>query len=488
MASDKSEKTSKEEIEEIIVAGRIPLKKSTLKYEYNKEKKKGKHIPQDLAEHTFIFDTTQEGFEHTYFWLLDFISGKGYKVNKTQDYFIASELGNLYQQAGTMRTAIEKRASELLQTVGILIKSIVQLLWDLKEFDLRLKIYEKYFKGKGKEKDEGALGLKAIYLTEVDVKKGRGSINVLTTDANFATLRDAFMIAKSSDDVDKLDLNARVKNILKPRLGEYMDWAKRSYEELSSRRKIEKAYLKSQVNALKMYTAWAKPYLIATNRLMPPEKYETDADVISGFNVTKVNVSIRGKKEYKPAPTSTIILPELKKNKVFQVLELTFKYRSFPERIRTPQGQATGFRVRLEVKITPYVFTQDQLDKLEIKEEAEVWKFANLTQESIDAIRKDLELYEAEEKKEEKGKEKPKVELVFVSDLFKGLAAVAQEGKGISKGISELFGGSSKGGEAEPKLEQHNLKRAKKDAMEVVAADAWKLFELYKKDHKLITW
>ena len=151
MASDKSEKTSKEEIEEIIVAGRIPLKKSTLKYEYNKEKKKGKHIPQDLAEHTFIFDTTQEGFEHTYFWLLDFISGKGYKVNKTQDYFIASELGNLYQQAGTMRTAIEKRASELLQTVGILIKSIVQLLWDLKEFDLRLKIYEKYFKGKGKE-------------------------------------------------------------------------------------------------------------------------------------------------------------------------------------------------------------------------------------------------------------------------------------------------------------------------------------------------
>ena len=65
-------------------------------------------------------------------------------------------------------------------------------------------------------------------MDNVDIKRGRGSINMMAQDLQFVTLRDAFMTVKTLKDVDKIDLNDRVKRILKPRLAEFLEWKTRS--------------------------------------------------------------------------------------------------------------------------------------------------------------------------------------------------------------------------------------------------------------------
>ena len=105
-------------------------------------------------------------------------------------------------------------------------------------------------------------------MDKVDLQRGQGSINAMSSgNLQFVTLRDAFLSAKSPEDVDKIDLNERVKRILKPRVQEFFEWKKRSEQELRKRFEIEKTYLKSQVAALKLQSKWAKPYLKAAEKL-----------------------------------------------------------------------------------------------------------------------------------------------------------------------------------------------------------------------------
>src|SRR3989344_1541332 len=119
-------------------------------------------------------------------------------------------------------------------------------------------------------------------MDNVDVKKGRGSINMLAQDLNFLTIRDAFMIVNSVEDVEKQDLNDRVKRILKPRMQEFLEWKERSEKELLKRYEIERAYLRSQVAALKLYSGWTKPYLKTAQKL--GMKDFRSPDIVNVFN------------------------------------------------------------------------------------------------------------------------------------------------------------------------------------------------------------
>ena len=78
-------------------------------------------------------------------------------------------------------------------------------------------------------------------MDKVDIQRGQGSINALASgNLQFVTLRDAFMIVDSIKAVDDLDLNERVKRILKPRVQEFFEWRKRSEQELRKRFEVEK--------------------------------------------------------------------------------------------------------------------------------------------------------------------------------------------------------------------------------------------------------
>ena len=104
----------------------------------------------------------------------------------------------------------------------------MNIIYDLKEFQIRLKHYGASRLKNPDESKAGLLSLKQIWMDNVDIKRGRGSINMLAQDLNFVTIRDAFMIADSLNDIKNLDLNERVKRILDVKLSEFIEWKDRS--------------------------------------------------------------------------------------------------------------------------------------------------------------------------------------------------------------------------------------------------------------------
>ncbi len=422
------------------------------------------------------YDAFGESLEPAYYWTLDALKEYpfAYKTNKAEDYFAASEASFWYGDLGARRSALEKRATELVGTINVVIKSIINLLWDLKEFEQRLRHYEDYKVGGDKRKDAN-LALKAIFLTDVDIKKGRAAINSLATaDLNFVTLRDAFMAAEKPEDVDRMDLNERVKRILKPRVKEYLDWVELSGRELKSRFSIEKAYLKSQVNALSLYTRWAKPYLIATNKLIPQELEKvTDADeLVSAFDVARIYLEIFAKKD---VAISTIKLPE--DEEMFSVIEVRFVYRAIPGVVE--RGHFTH-RGRIKITFTAFVMAKKHIKLLEEKKEDELLKLATgLTEDTLASIREDLDKYIKDGKpKEEKKKERKPIKIPIIEDM-REFAKPLQEAAQSIRGMLPAPG---------PKTNKWDIGRVRKAAEEKAKKDLFKLYDNYKKMHGMVTW
>jgi len=214
------------------------------------------------------YDSIAEGLEPVYFWLLDFLrnmppAGLRYEVDKTKEDFEASVGSAFFGDIGTRATRMQEQAMKMMGTINTVIRSIINLIYDLKEFKIRLDTYDELKSEDEERRKTAELGLKQLWLDNVDIKRGRGAIHALAQQLNFVTIRDAFLYAKDSKQVDTIDLNDRVKRILKPRLEEYNKWKEYSERELRKRFNIERSYLKSQVGALKLYADWTKPYLVA---------------------------------------------------------------------------------------------------------------------------------------------------------------------------------------------------------------------------------
>ncbi len=104
---------------------------------------------ESVGEHDLIYDAFGESMEPIYYWMLDFMKDmQGYKIDKVADFFAASEASGYYGEMGQRRTAMESRiaggggGAGLFGTINLIVKSIINLLFDLKTFDLRLKNYD----------------------------------------------------------------------------------------------------------------------------------------------------------------------------------------------------------------------------------------------------------------------------------------------------------------------------------------------------------
>src|SRR3989344_7863954 len=213
----------------------------------------------EKAEYTLIYDSLGEGLEPIYFWILDFMrepypSGLGLQVEKTEEASEATASSGYFGEIGTRASVMQDRAMKMMQTVNTVIRSIINLLYDLKEFQIRLTLYDDLKHPDSEKKKSAELGLRALWMDVVDIKRGRGSINGMSQDLQFVTLRDAFIFIQTLDKIKDMDLNERVKGILKRKFEEYSAWKVQSEQELRKRYNIEKQYLKSQVASLKLYT------------------------------------------------------------------------------------------------------------------------------------------------------------------------------------------------------------------------------------------
>jgi hypothetical protein len=186
--------------------------------------------------------------------------------------------------------------------------------------------------------------------------------------AGFQTLIDAFLVAKDAKDVDKIDLNERIKRILKPRIQEFNTWVQQSEKELNKRYELEKNYLKSQVNSLKLYSRWAKPYLMAAQELESKVGGREPA-LVKTFNTILLELTLIGKKkiDVKEEAAKGNFPKEFTKLKpkrnYYSCILVDFNFRGIPQRISQQPHYLFGGKAKITFK--SYVLNEEELAKFE---------------------------------------------------------------------------------------------------------------------------
>lgn len=427
------------------------------------------------------------GLEPTYYWLTDFLEDMGYELNKTHEAISAAVASSFFSDLGAKKTRMEQAAREIMANINTVVKSIVNLIYDLKEFDRRLEIFEDIHSLNKEKKDAGEIAIKSVWMDEVDTKRGIGSINQLSSSGKleFVTLRDAFLQAKSVSDVKKMDLNTRVQRIVKSRIIEYEKWRNSYEKDLRQRRKIELAYLKSQVKSLKEYSSWARPYLISAQKLRNSQ--ELGKNMPEFFDTSKMNIIMKGKKAVNgPTINQELQLglfnrkdPFKNMETMYSIIELDFSFSSKPVLIARGEGNNYRHVGAINVIFSGYALTDSENRKIEEEEMQESLELAksveDMTKESLEAIAEDIEKYINEKEKKEISNPfkflKPIEDLNnFILDLFKPLKYI------IPKEYTRKH-----------RKNKYKLRILRKEAKEKAKKDVNTLFYLYRKANRYIT-
>jgi len=349
------------------MAGAKPISKIIEEVSPYYQEKKG---PE--SSHTIIYDSSSDTLEPIYFFILDLMNDFGLKPEKLIDNFSSTPGSAHFAELGQRATIMQQQAGKIMGDVNTVLRSVLNLIYDLKDFKMRLQQYDLLKSKKKEDQDAAVLALKQIWLDKVDFTKGNSSIKGMAlSQAGFQTLLDAFLAAKDAKDADKIDLNDRVKRILKPRLLEFNIWQKESESELRKRYELEKTYLKSQVNSLKLYSRWVRPYLKAASDLEQNEK-SRDPALVKTFNTIVLELTLLGKSKMDIADEALKgnLPAEFAKEKFlkgrrnyYSCILVDFMFRGIPQRVNQ-QGHF-AFGGRAEVTFKAYALNEDELAKFE---------------------------------------------------------------------------------------------------------------------------
>jgi len=435
--------------------------------------------------YSITYDSFGEGLEPIYFWLLDFMqdpkpSGLAMdEVVKSKDEYEAAVGSGFFSDLGQKATRMQEQAMKMMGTVNQVIRSVINLIYDLREFEIRLGTYDD-LKSNDKDKKEAAdLALKALWMDQVDIKRGRGSINMLSQQLQFVTLRDAFMYSKDEGDINKVDLNDRVKRILKSRINEYLKWKGFSETELRKRYNIEKSYLKSQVASLKHYTTWVKPYLIAAKKLgmtnfMTRSGME-NPNIVNLFNNIEMRLTLMGIKKIKPEE----VYPEYQglelESNYNSCVEVEINFRTVPKATQSQQGLVYIHSGKTQINFRAYSFTDKELKEInKLKDEEDLELIEDMTEVSLKEIQKDIEHFLG--KKEDEKKEK-----INYPSPFLGLSSGFKMSIKPLSYIPKLF--STKN--AAKSFEENKIKEYTKNGAKT---SCYVIYDLYKKSHGMFAW
>lgn len=384
----------------------------------NYYKKKGK--PE--AEHTIGYDSAAEGLEPIYFFITDLMNDFGLKTEKIVDNFTSSPGSGHFGELGQRATAMQQQGAKILGDINAVLRSVLNLIYDLKDFKMRLHQYGG-LKSKNKLiKDASILSLKQIWMDKVDILKGNSSIKSMALgQAGFSTLINAFLSVSDEKDVDRLDINDIVKRITKPRIQEFNIWLEQSEKELSKRYELEKNYLRSQVNSLKLYSRWAKPYLKAAQQLEQKESGR-NVDLVKTFNTIILELTLFGKSKFdiKSAALSGDLPQEFAREKFLKrqkrnyhvCVLVDFYFRGIPQRVSAQQAHYS-FGGKTKITFRSYVLSDEELEKLnkELSKSDldDVFRLIEgATTESLGVLQEEIDSFLDEKETEEISKEKKK--------------------------------------------------------------------------------
>ncbi len=439
-----------------------------------------------VRAHKIVYDSSSETLEPIYFWILDMMNNFfGGKVEKLIDNFSSSPGSGHFSEMGQRKSLMQKNVTETMGTINTVIKSIINIIYDLKEFEIRLDHYKALESSDKDRKEAGMLALKQIWMDNVDIKRGQGSINALASgNLQFITLRDGFMAAKSVSHIEKMDLNDRVKRILKPRFIEFEEWTKQSKQELQKRFNIERNYLKSQVNSLKLYSRWVKPYLKAATKLEENEKLsnESSPEIVTNFNTIVLELALFGKNkvdvEKEIGKTNLPGGLSIPKREYYSIVVVDFHFRGIPQKA----GQHYLFGGKATVNFQAYALNEDELKllkkEMENSDVNDAFKLIEgITTESIDELQSDIDHYlQGKEKPEEKNQEEQNQEDTNpFSALFSGFTDLFKSKN--SKKDKEINSADN------IKKDSYGEKLVRKIAANTASETCFTIFDVYKKAH-----
>ncbi len=379
-------------------------------------KKKG----EPEVEHKIVYDSSSEQLEPIYFFILDLMNDFGFETEKLVDNFTSSPGSGHFAELGQRATIMQQQGSKLLGDINTVLRSVLNIIYDLKEFRMRLQHYEN-LESKDKGKSESAkLALKQVWMDKVDIQKGNSAIKPMAMQGGFQTLIDAFLAVDSEKDVSKLDLNERVKRVLRPRIMEFNTWLEQSKKELKKRYELEKNYLRSQVNSLKLYSRWAKPYLKAAHQL-EMKGSEKNPSLVKAFNTILLELTLFGKNKIDikkqalngklPAEFSKESFQKTLKRNYYACVLVDFNFRGIPQRVAQQPHYAFGGKT--EITFKAYALNDQELEKIEEEignsEIEDVLKLIEgTTTESLEQLQEEINFFLEEDTKSKEKQEKLK--------------------------------------------------------------------------------
>src|SRR3989339_687151 len=304
------------------------------------------------ATHKIVYDSAADTLEPIYFWTLDLMNDFGLKPEKLIDNFMSSPGSGHFGEMGQRASVMQQQGAATMERVNAILRSVLNLIYDLKEFKVRLQSYS-------------------------DLK----------------------------DPVKKESAILSSKKILVQRVYEFNNWLKESETELRKRYQLERNYLKSQVNSLKLYSRWAKPYLKASMQLEQKEGGRNPA-LVKSFSTTIFELTLLGKTQVK-------LPPELSKVKTrrnyYACILVDFNFRGIPQKVS--QRGDFAFGGRTEITFRGYALNEDELQRLEYElDKSDIGDVLGLiegaTTESLGLLQKEIDDFLDEKEQEEKSETK----------------------------------------------------------------------------------
>jgi hypothetical protein len=445
--------------------------------------------PSPKRIYRLIHETYEQSLEEHYYWVLNHLRDMGYpELIKITDIFTAAEHSAFFGVAQQRLGLQQDKVSQLLATIGKMVKELFQLVREIRILKERISYYADSYDEKSKSRQSAEITLKGNYIDMVEGGgKNPSSVYGMARDLQFTVLPDLFFSthpvkARDVDTVvDKLEFNNKVKEVLKRKLRSFLEWKEHTYKELETREVFTLKYLRQHFDIIKMYMVWVRPYLRNIRRMHsePMEQYkERSVDIVSAFEGSLIEVEFLAK-----------ALPSGNSN-YFAIVVGNFMYRTRPSLNYQQEGYQRGpIHVgTTEMTLRAYGWDNKQIQnyiKMKTDEDFELLGVIDgSVKAAMEALGDELEKYleEAGEKifGKKKAEEKPKQSMggPFFS---------------IFKGFAELGGAlmPAKGKSAPKKktaLEQMKTDAEIKKAAGQAAKNIWTVYKNFKKAHEMVAW
>lgn len=427
--------------------------------------------------------------EDLYYWSTNHIKqDAGFPhMMKVTDIFSAAENSAFFGQSQYRLSIQEDRASGFLRGISELVKTLFQIVRELRNIDERLQPYDEWTKSKSADAT-----LKGFFTDFAENKGGQvqpGSVYHLANQVGYATLPDLFFNTNvyRVEDLDKivkgLSVNKNVKAVLKRKLYQFIVWKDKTEKELKARRKFQIKYLRQHYLVIKTYIGWVKPYLRHIRRLTMDEQQLDSPDIVSSFETSTIEIEVIA---YKPLP----------KKKVNSVVLMSYKFKTRPTMSYRQENYQGPIHVgRGEMTLRSYGWTDEQIKMYKSMRDYEDFELLGMVDDQLKAAMEmlgdDLENYikEAEGTLEDENPKKFKPGKVKGKPIQAG-DSVFDPFINIFKGFGEIgslfvpkqlfTSGAKKSAGINPALVGKAIKKAN-TAM-------WMVYNNYKKSHGLLSW